>query len=319
LYPQLQNPPSGFLQNCNNPPWAVTKDSGIQPLEPVTYYLRERPQANPIEMLNARGERLLEVLSEEGKFTPEDMQRLAFDTYVTPADVIVPLLQNAYADQRASEGQNGDPRIMRALDLIKAWDRRSSASSAAYTYIYFWGKAYEGFSNGVLFSRFLGHSRRKIAIHSREEQALARRALEMAVDRIEKDFGKSEVPWGEVNVSLRGRPFPMDGTGLYDVLHPDDGPTEKDGRIHSNDGWGHMMIVMEGNPKQVWTLLPYGESEHPSSPHFNDQTKLHSRQQLKAFWFRAADIQAHIESVRGRRNRIAALIRRQESSGVAQR
>ncbi len=33
------------------------------------------------------------------------------------------------------------------------------------------------------------------------------------------------------------------------------------------------MIVMEGEPKEIWSLLPYGESEDPSSPHYNDQTK----------------------------------------------
>ena len=30
-YPQLMNPPSGFLQNCNNPFWVSTSDSGLDP------------------------------------------------------------------------------------------------------------------------------------------------------------------------------------------------------------------------------------------------------------------------------------------------
>jgi acyl-homoserine-lactone acylase len=37
--PQLLNPPSGFLQNCNNPPWMATRDSGLKPLDPAPYYL----------------------------------------------------------------------------------------------------------------------------------------------------------------------------------------------------------------------------------------------------------------------------------------
>ena len=31
-YPQLMNPPSGFLQNCNNPFWVSTPHSGLDPL-----------------------------------------------------------------------------------------------------------------------------------------------------------------------------------------------------------------------------------------------------------------------------------------------
>jgi hypothetical protein len=46
----------------------------------------------------------------------------------------------------------------------------------------------------------------------------------------------------------------MDGTNAFDVLHPDFGHVQPDGRILCDDGWGHLMIVMEGNPKQVWSL-----------------------------------------------------------------
>ena len=99
----------------------------------------------------------------------------------------------------------------------------------------------------------------------------------------------------------------MDGTDLYGVLHPDEGVPQDNGQIYCNDGWGHLMIVMEGDPKQAWTLLPYGESEHPSSPHYNDLAKLHSQRQAKRFWFTPAEILAHTESVWGNRNRIKAL------------
>jgi hypothetical protein len=30
------------------------------------------------------------------------------------------------------------------------------------------------------------------------------------------------VRWGDINVVVRGGKFLMDGTGLYDVLHPDE-------------------------------------------------------------------------------------------------
>jgi len=102
--------------------------------------------------------------------------------------------------------------------------------------------------------------------------------------------------------------FPVDGTGLYDVLHPDAGPAQDGGLIYSNDGWGHLMVVMEGDPKEIWSLLPYGESEHSSSPHYNDQAKLHSHLQMKRFWFSPAEIRAHAESAWGRPNRINSLL-----------
>ena len=124
-------------------------------------------------------------------------------------------------------------------------------------------------------------------------------ALAEAVRYIRDRYARAEVPWGELNVARRGRFFPVGGAGFFEVLHPDVGVEQKDGRIFCNDGWGHLMVVMEGAPKQIWSLLPYGESEDPSSPHYNDQTKLHSQNRLKPFWFTPAEIFDHTESVLG--------------------
>jgi acyl-homoserine lactone acylase PvdQ len=303
LYPQLTNPPSGFLQNCNNPPWVATKNSGLNPLAPVPYFLRQTPKPDAgEEALNTRGERLFQVLGQDKKFTLDDMKELAFDTMVMPADVIVPLLEHAYAAKPSS-----DARVTHALELVKTWNRRSAEDSVAYTYIYYWGRAYQELFSEAKFSRFVHYGRRKIDLNSPEEQDAARRAFEAAVARVSKQFGKPEVRWGDINVVVRGGKFPMDGTGLYDVLHPDEGVEQENGEMDCNDGWGDLLIVVEGNPKEIWSLLPYGESEHPSSPHYNDMARLHSQRGVKRFWFTPAEILAHTESVWGDRDRIKAL------------
>jgi acyl-homoserine lactone acylase PvdQ len=301
LYPQVLNPASGFLQNCNNPPWVATRNSGLKPLDPVPYYLQSPPKPDAgEEVLNTRGERLFQVLTQNKKFTLADMQELAFDTVIVPAEVIVPLLERAW--ERAGSDH---PKLASAMSQIKEWDHRSGEQSIAYTYIYFWGKFYRDAFSEQKFSRFMNYRRQeKVDINSPEEQRMALDALEKAVAHIERTYGKSEVLWGDINVVSRGGTFPMDGTGLYDVLHPDEGVEQDNGQFDCNDGWGHLMIVIEGTPKQAWTLLPYGESQHPSSPHFNDQAKLHSRRQAKQFWLTATDILAHTESVWGDRERL---------------
>jgi acyl-homoserine lactone acylase PvdQ len=114
---------------------------------------------------------------------------------------------------------------------------------------------------------------------------------------------------GEMNVVVRSGVFPLDGTNTFGVLHPDEGPEQEDGRIFCNDGWAHLMVVMEGERKQIWSLLPYGESEQPSSPHYNDQTKLHSARKLKRFWFTPSEILDHTESTWGDKDRIKHLLK----------
>ena len=65
------------------------------------------------------------------------------------------------------------------------------------------------------------------------------------------------------------------------------------------------MIVIEGEKKEIWSLLPLGESEDRASPHYNDQAKLHSQGQIKRFWFTSQDILDHTESVWGNKSRIS--------------
>lgn len=302
-YPQVQNPASGFLQNCNNPPWVVTRNSGLKPLDPAPYYLRKTPKPDAGEdALNTRGERLFQVLTQDKKFTLEDMTDLAFDTWIVPSEVIVPLLIRAW-----DRTPGGDPRIGRAVELIKGWNHRSSKDSVAYTYIFFWGEKYRDLFSAKKFGRFMDyHRKEKVDIDSADEQKMALEALSKAIDHIQTKFGKTEVPWGDVNVVERGGKYPMDGTGLYDVLHPDEGVEQDNGQFYCNDGWGDLLIVMEGDPKQVWSLLPYGESQHPSSPHYNDMAKLHSQRVAKRFWLTPEEILAHTESVWGDKDRLKA-------------
>jgi acyl-homoserine-lactone acylase len=300
-YPQLLNPPSGFLQNCNNPYWVATRSSGLKPNEPAPYYLSYpvKPDAGE-EALNLRGERVFRELTRNKKFTLEEMTELGWDTYILPADVIVPLLAEAGAKRPRAGG------AAQALEKLKAWDRRSSKDSIAFTYLHYWAKAYRDLFTPAKYARFTSYDRGRIDVHSAEEQEMAWRALEAAVTAIETKFGKPEAPWGEINVVDRGGVFPLGGASVewFGVLHPDEGVEQDDGRILCNDGWGHLMIVMEGDPKQVWTLLPYGESEHPSSQHYNDQARLHSQRRAKRFWITPAEILEHTESVWGDKDRL---------------
>ena len=189
--------------------------------------------------------------------------------------------------------------------VTSAWDLCSRADSCEFTYLYFWGKCYKGLFSNAKFDRFVAYDRKRIDVHSRKEQRMALTALTAALDLIQRRFGKTEVCWGDINVVARGETFPLDGAdSVYGPLHWDGGDEQPDGRIHCKDGWGHLMIVVEGQPKQVWSLLPLGQSENPASPHYNDQAKLHSQRLVKRFWLAPQEILANTESVWGDPERI---------------
>ena len=300
--PQITNPRSGYLQNCNNPPWVVTRDSGLKPLDPAPYYLSGVfDAAAGEEVSNPRGDRMQRILERpQGNFTVDDFKAIGFDTYVLAADVFVPLLLEAAAARQPVE----DGRVSRAVELLREWDRQSTVDSKAYPYVHYFAEEYRNLNSPASFERFSGYRRDRIDVHSTAEQAKAWQAFERAVEHVGRLYGKRDVTWGELNGVMRGTWLPVGGTADFDVLHPDKGDVGADGRVYCDDGWGHIMIVMEGEPKQAWTLLPFGESENPGSPHYADQARLHSSGQLKRFWFTPEEILANTESVWGDRGRL---------------
>jgi acyl-homoserine-lactone acylase len=304
-HPQLLNPPAGFLQNCNTPPWVTTRNSGLDPLAPAPYYLRSKPSPNAgEEALNLRAERIFKVMEANPKLSVEQMKDLAWDTYILPAEIIVPLLSNAY---ERNTRQITDARIAEAIAQLKKWDYRSAADSVAYTYLHFWGQAYRN-RDAQKFSRFSSRARYKIDVNSKEEQEMALLALSDAIATLQEKFGRPQVPWGEINVVLRGGRFPLGGSFLFENLHPDYGPEAESAEIHCDDGWGHLLVVVEGQKKEIWSLLPYGQSQDPQSPHYNDQARMHSQRTLKRFWFYPSEIREHADSVWGDRTRIEKLL-----------
>jgi acyl-homoserine lactone acylase PvdQ len=46
---------------------------------------------------------------------------------------------------------------------------------------------------------------------------------------------------------------------------------------------------------QARSILVFGESADPNSPHYFDQARLYANRQFKPAWFGLADIQAHTE------------------------
>jgi len=96
--PQLLNPKSGFLQNCNSSPFTTTSNGNLRPQDFPTYMVTE-PE-------NARARISRRLLEATEKFTLADLARDAWDTSVLEAETDVPRLLAAWALQRIQRWRN---------------------------------------------------------------------------------------------------------------------------------------------------------------------------------------------------------------------
>ena len=57
------------------------------------------------------------------------------------------------------------------------------------------------------------------------------------------------------------------------------------------------VVVLEEGDVRSYSVVPYGQSEDPSSPHYTDQgRRLFQESKLKDSWFSRERLQGHIES-----------------------
>src|SRR5207237_754120 len=110
--PQLTNPASGWMQNCNTSPFLLTSRGNPDSSKFPRYMVQEGD--------NWRGFVSRRILDSTSRFTWDDWVRVAFDTRVVSADSLLPgLLRDVAADSTRSA------RLAAAIDTLTRWNRRS--------------------------------------------------------------------------------------------------------------------------------------------------------------------------------------------------
>ena len=261
--PQIENPGSDWMQNNNVMPWLVT--SGLE-MEPGNFpsYLVKRGAG-----LNDRGRRASEVLSRAQNWTVDDALALATDTLVPKAEEYLPQILAAF--ETAPPEEQG--KVARAVEILRGWNLRADPDQPGMTLFYFWWRR---------------------PAREREEPLSA---LAAAVSEMERLYGSIEVLWGEVHrIHYGGLDLPIAGSRNPFTLWMAYGPV-KQGIMYCEGGSSFTMVVQLGPRVVAYSLLPYGESAAPWSPHYADQAPLKSRGKLKRAWFYEDEVLAHAERV----------------------
>jgi penicillin amidase len=282
--PQVLNPPAGFLQNCNSTPFATTTEGNPDPRAHPRYMVGA-------EQDTARARNSRRLLTSRVKFGFEDWARAAFDTYVPEADVQIPFLVEDWTTLKQTDaGRAG--KVAAAVAELKAWDRHSTITSRSMTLFMFWAD--------WLYGR----------LAAKDPDPWVRiRSLEDGLRELQTTYGTSAVAWGEVNrlqrVHTSGQqPFddrkscwPVPGSkGWTGILFSFQGNSyEGLKRRYGVAGNSFVSVVEFGPTVQARSLLVFGQSADPSSPHYLDQAPLYSRSRFKPAWFSHAEIKAHTE------------------------
>ncbi|MCH2655766.1 MAG: penicillin acylase family protein [Flavobacteriales bacterium] len=260
--PQVIAPKSGYVYNANHSPFFST--SPDENPNPDTF-----PKAMNFENYNNnRSTRLFNLLSEKDTLTYEDFKRVKYDHSLP-----TPLNYN-FVDFNAIFAMNPDnyPDVADLLMDIQNWDRVASADSygaGAFAVLYYsLGKYYSKLGPSKVFNKLLIYT-----------------CLKDAKKHLLKHFKTTSIRLGDFQKLVRGdKELPI--FGLPDVVTAMRGSAQKNGTIKINHGESYIALIRFGkNKTKVASIICYGSSNHPDSPHYSDQMEMYRRFDTKPMHF----------------------------------
>jgi acyl-homoserine-lactone acylase len=283
--PRVLDPPAGWIQNTNNPPWVST---ALPALDPAKY----PPYMSPVS-LSLRSEQSALLLQSKEKLTFDDFVALKLSTRSLMADRLLPELLQAAAD-------SDDPLVKQATTVLAGWNHFDDNDARGALLFETWAGKFAGaqFSSD---KNYLHPWSMRDPLNTPNGIKDARKAVAMLADAaretiakygaIDRPFGDiSRFHLGDVNVSGNGG---FGNTGIFRVItwsplsHGERTP------IH---GETFIALIEFADKAKAIGITTYGESSQPGSHHRGDQLELLSEKKFRTFWRTKPELAKHTEA-----------------------
>ena len=265
--PQVVKPASGFVYNANHSPFKSSSEADNPNAENFA------KEINFETYDNNRSTRLLKLLEEEERIDYKRFKRIKYDHQLpTPLQYnymdLNPLFDMKVADY---------PEVSTLLTDIQNWDRITNPASygaGAYASLYY---------QLTPFYYQLGKDRvfTKEALYE---------ALKITKAHLKMYFNAERIQLGEFQKLVRGnKELPI--FGLPDVVTAMKGQPYKDGKIKITHGESYIGLVrFTPNKTYFESVISFGNSRRPESPHYTDQMELYSNFETKTMSFDRLDV-----------------------------
>jgi penicillin amidase/acyl-homoserine-lactone acylase len=266
--PQVKDPPSGFVQNCNSSPFQTTLGPGNPDASAYA------PSFGIETRMTNRALRALELLGADEQISREEFDRYKFDVVYSKASMVA-----AGLERLRTAPAPADPLARQALELVRGWDLQATADSR----------------QTALAVMTLMPPDEPEAGEAPTPVLLDR--LTRAARLLQDHFGRLDVPWQDV-LRLRHGSVDLGLFGGPDLLHAVYGRPGPDGHIAGVAGDSYILLVEWDGQGRVSSrsIQPYGSATlDKRSRHYADQAPLFAATRLKPVWMDEAEIRAHLE------------------------
>ncbi len=301
--PQVLNPRSGFLQNCNSSPFTVT-DEGNPSVHDFPHYMAEDRHDDKRRAKISR-----QILREMHEATFADLEEAAFDTTLYWAQIELPRYGRALEELKKSDPKLAE-RVAPYLEHLLAWNYRVTKTSTQAPLCVEWYEEMYGatYPGETLKEAYQGNTSLQLS------------ALVQAASKLQTTYGSWKVAYGDIYRIQRH----ANVAELFDIPFDDALPSLPCVGSHGPMGvvftqyysptvqipfvralkkhYGvvgltYLGVFEFGEKVRGGTLVQFGASGDPNSPHFFDQAKLLSDCKVKPELFDWDDVKAACRKV----------------------
>ena len=290
----LENPSTGWLQNCNSSPFGAT---GTTRLDPKKFPAYMAPDGE-----NFRSQRASQLLSQNDSITLKKLIEVGYDRYLAAFDSMLPPLFESYHHLKQSDSLY--IILKEPIDILMNWDRYSATSSIATTLAVEWAykvinlnyyamSVEDGSNQIALFSSFA----RQTSIPKRLD------LLREVIIELEKIYGTWKMAWGKLVRFQRisGDIIPKFddertstpvgfASALFGCLPAYEAIWNGSDKSYGVAGNSFVAAVEFGKRISAKSIVTAGQSFKPASKHFKDQLQLFLDGKLKDVHFYKEDV-----------------------------
>ena len=269
--PQVLNPVSGFIQNCNNTPFITTTGDNNPNREKYsdTFGIESR--------MSNRALRALELFGKDQSISAKEFEQYKYDMRYSDESYM-----SQFVNRVISLSDNfEDDQLMEGVDILKSWDKNTDFENKHASLPI------------ISFGWFMETSPDVVP----DEQLIE--SFTFGVKYLYNHYGRLDVIWGNVNRLIRGS-LNLGIAGGPDVSHAVYGLPTEEGYLKGYAGDAFLMLVEWGKDGQVssQSIHQYGSNtQHESSTHYSDQARLFVNRNMKPVWLTLQVIKENVERV----------------------
>lgn len=282
--PRVTNPPAGFVQNSNDPPWFPSWPTSIRASDYPSYMAPQTPES-------MRAQNALGMIADNEQITFERFMELKLSTQSLLADRTVP-------DLVAAAAADPSPDMQAAVRLLGAWDRHYTADNRAGLLFEEWARLFAGpgFTGVDNYAVPFDPARATSTPSGIKDPAAAVAMLREAIATTTSKYGALDRVFGDVSrFALGDVDLPGDGHvgGLGPFRVMTWGPLDERGRRYPQHGETWVAMVEFTTPLKARGLMSYGNARQPGTRHRSDQLGHLARREFRTLWLDRADIEAN--------------------------